>query len=219
MIAEDYQKCTDIARTRPRRRPPTDLCVVVVYDGSDRHEELASRLATSSTLPIMLDSTEPQCCGRFGHLIWPLRDQLGELRGRRRPGIAHARPWRWSPSTARGGGRALSHRRRGPGPHPRKKKVEIARAADHRQRGVDESSIDTLSVHRARHRSEESRDGIETIEIIPRTEKRRGCADRGLSQHLVWSQSRARCFQLGVPARILEAGAGFGDRARVESCR
>ncbi|MFE9576763.1 methionine synthase [Nocardia sp. NPDC006044] len=60
MLAEDWQKCLDIAKDQTRDGAHMlDLCVDYVgRDGAKDMEALASRLATSSTLPIMLDSTE-----------------------------------------------------------------------------------------------------------------------------------------------------------------
>ncbi|GAA3714527.1 methionine synthase [Gordonia hankookensis] len=61
MIAEDYQKCLDIAKDQTRDGAHMlDLNVDYVgRDGAVDMTALASRFATSSTLPIMLDSTEP----------------------------------------------------------------------------------------------------------------------------------------------------------------
>ncbi|WUI72231.1 methionine synthase [Nocardia sp. NBC_00403] len=60
MLAEDWQKCLDIAKDQTRDGAHMlDLCVDYVgRDGTKDMEALASRLATASTLPIMLDSTE-----------------------------------------------------------------------------------------------------------------------------------------------------------------
>jgi 5-methyltetrahydrofolate--homocysteine methyltransferase len=60
MVAEDYQKCLDIAKDQTRDGAHLlDLCVDYVgRDGVADMTALASRLATASTLPIMLDSTE-----------------------------------------------------------------------------------------------------------------------------------------------------------------
>ncbi|WP_225727592.1 MULTISPECIES: methionine synthase [unclassified Nocardia] len=60
MLAEDWQKCLDIAKDQTRDGAHMlDLCVDYVgRDGTKDMSELASRLATASTLPIMLDSTE-----------------------------------------------------------------------------------------------------------------------------------------------------------------
>ncbi len=61
MIAEDYEKCLDIAKDQTRDGAHMlDLNVDYVgRDGAADMSALASRLATASTLPIMLDSTEP----------------------------------------------------------------------------------------------------------------------------------------------------------------
>ncbi len=61
MLAGDWDTCMDIAKEQMRDGAQmVDLCVDYVgRDGSDDMKELAGRLATSSTLPIMLDSTEP----------------------------------------------------------------------------------------------------------------------------------------------------------------
>ncbi|MHA4850230.1 methionine synthase [Rhodococcus sp. MSC1_016] len=61
MIAEDYQKCLDIAKDQTRDGAHMlDLNVDYVgRDGAADMAALASRFATASTLPIMLDSTEP----------------------------------------------------------------------------------------------------------------------------------------------------------------
>lgn len=60
MIAEDYQKCLDIAKDQTRGGAHLlDLCVDYVgRNGVADMKALAGRLATVSTLPIMLDSTE-----------------------------------------------------------------------------------------------------------------------------------------------------------------
>ncbi|WP_030105285.1 methionine synthase [Actinoalloteichus caeruleus] len=62
MLAEKYEDCVEIARTQTREGAHLiDLCVDYVgRDGVQDMTELAGRLATASTLPIMLDSTEPE---------------------------------------------------------------------------------------------------------------------------------------------------------------
>ncbi len=62
MLDADWQKCLDIAKDQTRDGAHMlDLCIDYVgRDGSADMSEVASRLATSSTLPIMLDSTEPE---------------------------------------------------------------------------------------------------------------------------------------------------------------
>ncbi len=61
LLAEDWQTCIEIARDQIRDGAHMlDLSVDYVgRDGVKDMQELASRLATSSTLPIVLDSTEP----------------------------------------------------------------------------------------------------------------------------------------------------------------
>jgi len=61
MIAEDWDGCVEIARTQIRDGAHLlDLCVDYVgRDGVADMRVLAGRFATASTLPIVLDSTEP----------------------------------------------------------------------------------------------------------------------------------------------------------------
>ncbi len=61
MLAENWQQCIDIARAQTRDGAHVlDLNVDYVgRDGAADMSALASRLATASTLPIMIDSTEP----------------------------------------------------------------------------------------------------------------------------------------------------------------
>jgi 5-methyltetrahydrofolate--homocysteine methyltransferase len=62
MLAERWEDCVAIAREQTRDGAHLlDLCVDYVgRDGVADMAELAGRLATASTLPIMLDSTEPE---------------------------------------------------------------------------------------------------------------------------------------------------------------
>jgi 5-methyltetrahydrofolate--homocysteine methyltransferase len=61
MLAGDWQACVEIARDQIRDGSHLlDLCVDYVgRDGVADMREIAGRLATASTLPIVLDSTEP----------------------------------------------------------------------------------------------------------------------------------------------------------------
>ncbi|MFG3341129.1 methionine synthase [Glycomyces sp. NPDC048151] len=61
MLAADYDRCVEIAREQAGGGSHVlDLCVDYVgRDGAEDMRVLASRFATASTLPIMLDSTEP----------------------------------------------------------------------------------------------------------------------------------------------------------------
>ncbi|MEU1509635.1 methionine synthase [Kitasatospora sp. NPDC005748] len=62
MLAGDWQACVEIAREQIRDGSHLlDLCVDYVgRDGVADMKEVAGRLATASTLPIVLDSTEPE---------------------------------------------------------------------------------------------------------------------------------------------------------------
>jgi 5-methyltetrahydrofolate--homocysteine methyltransferase len=62
MLAENWEECVAIAREQTRDGAHLiDLCVDYVgRDGVADMAELAGRLATASTLPVMLDSTEPE---------------------------------------------------------------------------------------------------------------------------------------------------------------
>ena len=60
MLEGRLDDCVDIARDQTRRRYLLDLCIDYVgRDGADDMRQLAARLATASTLPLVLDSTEP----------------------------------------------------------------------------------------------------------------------------------------------------------------
>ena len=61
MLAKDWDTCIEIAKEQVREGADAiDLCVDYTgEDGVSDMEALASRLATASTLPIVLDSTEP----------------------------------------------------------------------------------------------------------------------------------------------------------------
>jgi 5-methyltetrahydrofolate--homocysteine methyltransferase len=62
MVEGNYADCVEIAKAQTRDGAHVlDLCVDYVgRDGSEDMAELAERLATASTLPIMLDSTDPE---------------------------------------------------------------------------------------------------------------------------------------------------------------
>src|SRR5262249_56437553 len=62
MLAGDHSRCVEMARAQARDGSHLlDLNVDYVgRDGATDMRELAGRFATASTLPIMLDSTEPE---------------------------------------------------------------------------------------------------------------------------------------------------------------
>ena len=104
MLDERWDDCVEIARDQIRDGAHLlDLCIDYVgRDGVADMRELAGRLATASTLPIVLDSTEPAVLEAGLEMLGGRAvDQLGQLRGRRRPGLAlRAGSCRWSSSTA-----------------------------------------------------------------------------------------------------------------------
>ena len=172
MIAEDYQKCLDIAKDQTRDGAHLlDLCVDYVgRDGVADMTAMASRLATASTLPIMLDSTETAV----------LRAGLEHLGGRCVINSVNyedgdgpeSRFTKTMELVAEHGTAvvALTIDEEGQA-RTAEKKVEIAERliADITGNwGVDESSIliDTLTFTICTGQEESRKDGIETIEAI-----------------------------------------------------
>ncbi|MER7752467.1 methionine synthase [Kitasatospora sp. NPDC097643] len=178
MLAGDWQACVEIAREQIRDGSHLlDLCVDYVgRDGVADMKEIAGRLATASTLPIVLDSTEPDV----------LRAGLEALGGRAvlnsvnyEDGNAPDSRFGRIASLAREHGAgliALTIDEEGQA-RTADKKVEIAErliaelTADY---GVDEGSIlvDCLTFTLATGQEESRRDGIETIEAIRELKRR-----------------------------------------------
>jgi 5-methyltetrahydrofolate--homocysteine methyltransferase len=178
MIAEDYQKCLDIAKDQTRDGAHLlDLCIDYVgRDGVADMTALASRLATASTLPIMLDSTETPV----------LRAGLEHLGGRCAINSVNyedgdgpeSRFAKTMELVAEHGASvvALTIDEEGQA-RTAEKKVEIAERLINDitgNWGVDESSIliDTLTFTIATGQEESRKDGIETIEAIRELKKR-----------------------------------------------
>ncbi|MCG6492851.1 methionine synthase [Kitasatospora sp. A2-31] len=178
MLAGDWQACVEIAREQIRDGSHLlDLCVDYVgRDGVADMKEVAGRLATASTLPIVLDSTEPDV----------LRAGLEALGGRAvlnsvnyEDGNAPDSRFGRIASLAREHGAgliALTIDEEGQA-RTADKKVEIAErligelTADY---GIDEGSIlvDCLTFTLATGQEESRRDGIETIEAIRELKRR-----------------------------------------------
>ena len=178
MIAEDYQRCLDIAKDQTRDGAHLlDLCIDYVgRDGVADMNALASRLATASTLPIMLDSTETPV----------LRAGLEHLGGRCVINSVNyedgdgpeSRFHKTMELVAEHGAAvvALTINEEGQA-RTAEKKVEIAeRLIDDitTNWGVDESSIliDCLTFTICTGQEESRRDGIETIEAIRQLKRR-----------------------------------------------
>ncbi|MFC5890384.1 methionine synthase [Kitasatospora sp. CM 4170] len=178
MLAGDWQACVEIAREQIRDGSHLlDLCVDYVgRDGVADMKEVAGRLATASTLPIVLDSTEPDV----------LRAGLEALGGRAvlnsvnyEDGNAPDSRFGRIASLAREHGAgliALTIDEEGQA-RTADKKVEIAErlieelTADY---GIDEGSIlvDCLTFTLATGQEESRRDGIETIGAIRELKRR-----------------------------------------------
>jgi 5-methyltetrahydrofolate--homocysteine methyltransferase len=178
MIAEDYQKCLDIAKDQTRDGAHLlDLCVDYVgRDGVADMTALASRLATASTLPIMLDSTEtPVLRAGLEHLggrcaINSVNYEDGdgpESRFAKTMGLVAEHGAAVVALTIDEEGQARTA----------EKKVEIAERLINDitgNWGVDESSIliDCLTFTVATGQEESRKDGVETIEAIRELKKR-----------------------------------------------
>ncbi|POX96064.1 methionine synthase, partial [Mycobacterium kansasii] len=178
MIAEDYQKCLDIAKDQTRDGAHLlDLCVDYVgRDGVADMKALASRLATSSTLPIMLDSTEtPVLQAGLEHLGGRCAINSVNYEDGDGPESRFAKTMEL---VAEHGAAvvALTIDEEGQA-RTAEKKVEIAERLINditTNWGVDESSIliDTLTFTIATGQEESRKDGIETIEAIRELKKR-----------------------------------------------
>ncbi|MFJ7907552.1 methionine synthase [Kitasatospora sp. NPDC096204] len=178
MLAGDWQACVEIARDQIRDGSHLlDLCVDYVgRDGVADMKEIAGRLATASTLPIVLDSTEPPV----------LQAGLEALGGRAvlnsvnyEDGNAPDSRFGRIASLAREHGAgliALTIDEQGQA-RTADTKVAIAErliaelTADY---GIDEGSIlvDCLTFTLATGQEESRRDGIETIEAIRELKRR-----------------------------------------------
>ncbi|WP_068271862.1 methionine synthase [Aldersonia kunmingensis] len=178
MLAEDWQKCLDIAKDQIRDGAHMlDLCVDYVgRDGAVDMDALASRLATASTLPIMLDSTE----------IDVLRTGLEHLGGRCAVNSVNyedgagpeSRFQKTMALVAEHGATvvALTIDEEGQA-RTAAKKVEIAERLIEditSNWGLEESDIivDTLTFTLGTGQEESRRDGAETIEAIRELKKR-----------------------------------------------
>ncbi|KJK54866.1 homocysteine S-methyltransferase family protein, partial [Saccharothrix sp. ST-888] len=178
MLAGDWQACVEIARDQIRDGSHMlDLCVDYVgRDGVADMREVAGRLATASTLPIVLDSTEPEV----------LRAGLEALGGRAVLNSVNYEDGD-GPETRFGRVAALA-REHGAGlialtidedgqARTADTKVAIAERLIGQltgEYGIDEGSIlvDCLAFTLGTGQEESRRDGIETIEAIRELKRR-----------------------------------------------
>ncbi|WP_441249367.1 methionine synthase [Kitasatospora sp. McL0602] len=223
MLAGDWQACVEIARDQIRDGSHLlDLCVDYVgRDGVADMREVAGRLATASTLPIVLDSTE----------VDVLRAGLEKLGGRAvlnsvnyEDGNAEDSRFARIASLAREHGAgliALTIDEEGQA-RTAAKKVEIAErlitelTQDY---GIDEGSIlvDCLAFTLGTGQEESRRDGIETIEAIrelkarhPKVQTTLGLSNIsfGLSpaaRQVINSVFLHECVQAGLDSAIVHA--------------
>ncbi|MFD7644295.1 methionine synthase [Kitasatospora sp. NPDC059795] len=178
MLAADWQTCVEIARDQIREGAHLlDLCVDYVgRDGVADMKEIAGRLATASTLPIVLDSTEPPVL-RAGLEMLGGRAVLNSVnyedgdgpdtRFGRIAGLAREHGAGLIALTIDEEGQARTA----------DKKVAIAERLIEqlgREYGIHESSIlvDCLAFTLATGQEESRRDGIETIEAIRELKRR-----------------------------------------------
>lgn len=223
MLAGDWQACVEIARDQIRDGSHLlDLCVDYVgRDGVADMKEIAGRLATASTLPIVLDSTEPPV----------LQAGLEALGGRAvlnsvnyEDGNAPDSRFGRIASLAREHGAgliALTIDEQGQA-RTADKKVEIAErliAELTTDYGIDEGSIlvDCLTFTLATGQEESRRDGIETIEAIRELKRRRPAVQTtlGLSNISFGLNPAARvvlnsvflheCVEAGLDSAIVHA--------------
>ena len=174
MLDGDWDACVKMARDQEREGAHVlDVCVDYVgRDGTLDMDEVVSRFATQVTVPLVLDSTEPQvieagppAARRQGH------PQLGQPRGRRGPRQPVRPGLQPGPGVRRGGDRA-AHRRGGPGP---RRRVEDARGPPHPRPGhhplrhpVSDLIFDALTFPLSTGDEDLRRDAMNTIEAIRR---------------------------------------------------
>ncbi|MEI8412067.1 MULTISPECIES: methionine synthase [unclassified Kribbella] len=223
MLAEDWEGCVEIARAQIRDGAHLlDLCVDYVgRDGVADMKEIAGRLATASTLPIVLDSTEPAVLqagldmlgGRCALNSVNFEDgEAPESRFARIAGLAQEYGAAVVALTIDEEGQARTA----------DKKVAIAERLletlerDYGIAGHD-VLIDCLTFTLATGQEESRRDGIETIEAIRELKRRRPDVQTvlGLSnisfglnpaaRHVLNSVFLHECVQAGLDSAIVHA--------------
>ncbi|MFC0623193.1 methionine synthase [Kribbella deserti] len=223
MLAEDWEGCVEIARAQIRDGAHLlDLCVDYVgRDGVADMKQIASRLATASTLPIVLDSTEPQVLeaglamlgGRCA--LNSVNFEDGEAPDSRFAKIA---------SLAKEYGAAVVALTIDENGQARTAETKVAiaeRLLDTLERDYGIAGhdvlIDTLTFTLATGQEESRRDGIETIEAIRLLKQRRPDVQTvlGLSnisfglnpaaRHVLNSVFLHECVQAGLDSAIVHA--------------
>ena len=223
MLESRWDDCVEIARDQTRDGAHLlDVCVDYVgRDGAADMQQVVGRFATAQhpAAGAGLDRAGRHR-GRARAARRPRRDQLGQLRGRRRPRLA-VHPHHAGRPRARRRRHRPDHRRGGPGPHPRPQgrgRLAADRRADRRVGdagpGHPRRHADLHPRHRAGgeppRRAGDDRGHPRAQAPLPR-----GADHAGAVQHLVRAQAgRPAGAQLGVPARVRQGRAGLRDRAR-----
>ena len=223
MLAENWDECLEIAKSQTREGAHAlDVCVDYVgRDGAKDARELISRLVTSTTLPLVLDSTEPavieaglECTGGRV-MINSVNYEDGDGPNSR---FARIMPLAKEHGAAvvaltideTGQARTADH------------KFEIAKRLIEDLTGnwglaLSDITVDTLTFPIATGQDETRRDGIETIEAIrrlheayPGIQSTLGISNIsfGLSpaaRHVLNSVFLHECVQVGLTSAIVHA--------------
>ena len=225
MLAGDWERVVDIGRDAVREGAHlVDLCVDYVgRDGAVDMREAASRLATASTLPIMLDSTEPpvieaglECLGgravinsvnfedgegpdsRFARVMPIVKEHGAAVVALTIDEEGQARTAEWKLRVA--------------------ERLIATLTGEWGMRPSD-ILVDFLTFTLGTGQEESRRDGLETIEAIRRLAQTpaRGRHDARPVEHLLRPQARgARRPELRLPARVPAGRADQRDRPRLE---
>jgi 5-methyltetrahydrofolate--homocysteine methyltransferase len=223
MLAGDWDGCIEIARAQIRDGAHLlDLCVDYVgRDGVADMKELAGRLATASTLPIVLDSTEPPVLQAGLEMLGgrcalnSVNFEDGEGPGSRFARIATLASEYGAAVVA------LTIDEEGQARTADRKVAIAERLLDTLERdyGIPghDVLIDTLTFTLATGQEESRRDGLETIEAIRKLKQRRPDVQTvlGLSnisfglnpaaRHVLNSVFLHECVQAGLDSAIVHA--------------
>jgi 5-methyltetrahydrofolate--homocysteine methyltransferase len=223
MLAGDWDGCIEIARAQIRDGAHLlDLCVDYVgRDGVADMKELAGRLATASTLPIVLDSTEPPVLQAGLEMLGgrcalnSVNFEDGEGPGSRFARIATLASEYGAAVVA------LTIDEEGQARTADRKVAIAERLLDtlEREYGIagHDVLIDTLTFTLATGQEESRRDGLETIEAIRKLKQRRPDVQTvlGLSnisfglnpaaRHVLNSVFLHECVQAGLDSAIVHA--------------
>ncbi len=225
MLAADWDTCVAMAQDQVKEGSHLiDVCVDYTgADGVADMTEVASRLCTQSTVPIMVDSTEGPVVRAA--LEWiggrPILNSVnleeGDEPGTRLGHVPAAGP------RVRRRRRVHLHRRGGPGPHGRVEAACGAQHPRHRRRalrpGARGSHVRrTGAAALDRHGGEPVRRGGDDRGHPLDQDRAAGCVDdpRFVERVVRPQPGRPAGAQLRLPARVRGGRPRLGDRARVE---